>query len=67
MEQPDGSIAKGREKLVCMLKKYIYRLKQASRSQNLHFDPTIKDNGFIQDVDNPCVCKKTLWYTYLCG
>ena len=35
----------------------IYRLKQASRSWNLHFDETIKTYGFEQNVDEPCVYK----------
>ena len=33
-------------------------MKQASRSWNIHFDETIKEFGFIKNVDKPCVYKK---------
>ena len=38
MVQPEGFTAKGQEKKVCKLQKFIYELKQASRSWNLRFD-----------------------------
>ena len=31
---------------------------QAPRSWNIHFDETIKEFGFSQNVDEPCVYKK---------
>ena len=37
----------------------IYGLKQASRSWNIQFDETIKEFGFSQNLDEPCVYKKT--------
>ena len=33
-------------------------MKQASRSWNIHFDETIKEFGFSQNEDKPCVYKK---------
>ncbi len=39
-------------------KKSIYGLKQASRSWKIHFNEAIKDYGFIQNRDEPCVYKK---------
>ena len=34
-------------------------LKQASRSWNIRIDETTKDFGFSQNLDEPCVYKKT--------
>ena len=34
-------------------------MKQASRSWNIRFDETIKEFGFSQNLDKPCVYKKT--------
>ena len=58
MMQPDGSIAKGQEHMLCKLKKSIYGLKQASRSWNIRFDQAIKSFGFDQCPDESCVYKK---------
>ncbi|KAH9727196.1 hypothetical protein KPL70_008566 [Citrus sinensis] len=58
MQQPDGFIQKGQERMVCKLQKSIYGLKQASRSWNIRFDQAIKSFGFIQNIDEPCVYKK---------
>ena len=58
MSQPEGFVSKGRENQVCKLKKSIYGLKQASRSWNIRFDVTVKEFGFIKNVDEPCVYKK---------
>ena len=45
--------------MVYKLQKSIYGLKQASRSWNIHFDQAIKLFGFIQNLDEPCVYKKS--------
>ena len=58
MTQPEGFTSKDGNK-VCKLKRSIYGLKQASRSWNIHFDETIKEFGFSQNEDEPCVYKKT--------
>ena len=59
MSQPEGFVSKERENQVCKLKKSIYGLKQASRSWNIRFDVTVKEFGFIKNVDESCVYKKT--------
>ena len=59
MTQPVGFVSSGRPNQVCKLKKPIYGLKQASRSWNIRFDETIKGFGFVKNVDEPCVYKKT--------
>ena len=58
MKQPDGFTSKNGNK-VCKLQRSIYGLKQASRSWNIHFDETIKEFGFSQNKDEPCVYMKT--------
>ena len=59
MVQPEGFIAKGQEKKVCKLQKFIYGLKQASKSWNIRFDASVKSFEFIQCPDEPCVYKKS--------
>ena len=59
MSQPEGFESNERPNQVCKLKRSIYGLKQASRSWNIHFDETVKEFGFIKNVDEPCVYKKT--------
>ena len=39
-------------------KKFIYGLKQASRSWNIHFDEVVKGFGFIKNEEEACVYKK---------
>ena len=58
MIQPDGFIEKGQEHMLCKLKRYIYGLKQASRSWNTRFDQSIKSYGFYQCPDVSSVYKK---------
>ena len=57
MTQPEGFTSKDSNQ-VCKLQRSIYGLKQASRSWNIRFDETIKEFGFSQNVDEPCVYKK---------
>ena len=59
MSQPEGFIKQDQEQKVCKLKKSIYGLKQASRSWNIRFDTAIKSYGFEQNVDEPCVYKRS--------
>lgn len=59
MSQPEGFIEQDQEQKVCKLKKSIYGLKQASRSWNIRFDTAIKSYGFEQNVDEPCVYKRS--------
>ena len=44
--------------MVCKLLRSIYGLKRTSRRLNIHFDETLKEFGFIQNEDEPCVYKK---------
>ena len=46
MMQPEGFIAKNQEHMVCKFKRFIYGLKQVSRSWNIKFDQAIKSFGF---------------------
>lgn len=54
----DGFIANNQEDMVCKLQRSIYGLKQASQSWNIRFDEIIKQFGFQQNMDEPCVYKK---------
>ncbi|KAL8119964.1 hypothetical protein AgCh_017189 [Apium graveolens] len=58
MTQPQGFLSKGNEHLVCKLLRTIYGLRQTSRRWNIRFDETIKEFGFIKNIDEPCVYKK---------
>ena len=58
MIQPEDFIDPKFAKTVCKLLLSTYRLKQASRRMNIHFDETVKEFGFIQNEDEPCVYKK---------
>lgn len=46
MEQPEGFVEKGTENHVCLLKKAIYGLKQASRTWNIKIHNTLIELGF---------------------
>ena len=46
MEQPEGWVVPGKEDWVCLLKKAIYGLKQASRQWNAKIHKTLLDLGF---------------------
>ena len=58
MVQPEGFIEKCQEGKNYKLKRSIYGLKHASRSQNKHFDQAIKMYGFDKNIDGPCVYKR---------
>ena len=59
MSQPEGFISNRRPNQVCKFKKSIYGLKQASRSWNIYFDVTVREYGFIKNIDELCIYKKT--------
>ena len=50
MDQPDGFLIKGKENLVCKLRKSIYGLKQVSRQWYLKFNNTITSFHFIENT-----------------
>ncbi|KAJ9538361.1 hypothetical protein OSB04_031094 [Centaurea solstitialis] len=58
MQQPEGFVDPKNPDKVCKLLKFIYGLKQASRSWNLHFDVRIKEFGFTKSEFEPCVYTK---------
>ena len=60
MHQPKGCEAKGKEKMVCRLKKSLYGLKQAPGQWYLKFDRFMLDHGFTRCNSNHCVYTKQL-------
>ena len=58
MAQPEGFIKEGKEDMVCLLKKSIYGLKQASRQWYLKFHDTITSFGFKENIVDRCVYLK---------
>ncbi|GJU16475.1 retrotransposon protein, putative, ty1-copia subclass [Tanacetum coccineum] len=58
MVQPKGFVDPNHPKKVCKLKRFIYGLKQASKSWNKRFDEEIKRFGLAQNLDEPCVYQK---------
>ncbi|PIL23572.1 hypothetical protein GSI_14885 [Ganoderma sinense ZZ0214-1] len=48
MEQPEGWVVPGKEGYVCLLKKAIYGLKQASRQWNVKIHQSLLDLGFTR-------------------
>ena len=48
MEQPEGWVVKGKEDHVCLLKKAIYGLKQASRQWNIKIHDSLIQQGFVR-------------------
>ena len=55
MKQPEGSVEKGKEHLVCKLKKSLYGLKQSSRCWNQALHKHLCNVGFIQNSSDPCI------------
>ncbi|GJS07197.1 retrotransposon protein, putative, ty1-copia subclass, partial [Tanacetum coccineum] len=58
MVQPEGFVNPNHPRKVCKLQRFIYGLKQASRSWNKRFDEEIKKFGFDQNLDETCVYQK---------
>ena len=55
MQPPQGYEVKGKEKLVCRLKKSLYGLKQAPRQWYLKFDRFMAEQGYSSCNSNHCV------------
>ena len=55
MKQPEGFEIKGKEHLVCQLKKSIYGLKQSSRCWNEALDKHLKSMNFKQSANDPWI------------
>ena len=60
MHQPQGYGVKGKEKLVCKLKKILYGLKQAPMQQYLKFGRFMIEQGYSICHSNRCVYFKRL-------
>ncbi|KAL6326013.1 hypothetical protein AAG906_038505 [Vitis piasezkii] len=58
MEQPEGFTIKGKEHLVCRLKKSLYGLKQAPRQWYKKFDSFMVEHGYDRTISNHCVFVK---------
>lgn len=55
MEQPEGFEVKGKQNLVCKLKKSLYGLKQAPRQWYKKFDSFMVDHEYTRTVADQCV------------
>jgi hypothetical protein len=60
MQQPQGYEVKGKENLVCRLKKSLYGLKQAPRQWYLKFDRFMTEQGYSRCHSDHCVYFKRL-------
>ena len=58
MQQPEGFVEKGKEHLVCKLRRSIYGLKQSPRCWNSVLDSKLKSMGFEQTMGDPCIYVK---------
>ena len=58
MKQPHGFIVKGKNELVCKLKKSVYGLKKSPRMWYQKFDTYILGLGFVRGKDDHCVYSK---------
>ena len=58
MEQPEGYEVKGKEKLVCRLKKSLYGLKKAPRQWYLKFKKFMFEQGYNRCHSDHCVYLK---------
>ena len=67
MRQPEGFIAKGKEHLVCRLKKSIYGLKQSPRCWNSALDSQLKKMGFVEADSDPCIYRASAGEMFFIG
>jgi hypothetical protein len=60
MQQPQGYEVKGKDNLVCRLKKSLYGLKQAPRQWYLKFDRFMTEQGYSRCHSDHCVYLKKI-------
>ncbi|CAL1383495.1 unnamed protein product [Linum trigynum] len=58
MDQPEGFEVKGKEDLVCRLRKSLYGLKQAPKQWYKKFDSFMVKNGYARTTSDHCVFVK---------
>ena len=58
MQQPEGFVKRGKEHLVCRLKKSLYGLKQAPRQWYRKFDSFMTEQGYHKMQADHCVFVK---------
>ena len=58
MHQPEGFVEKGKENLVCRLRKSLYGLKKAPRQWYRKFESFMFDNGYHKTQADHCVFVK---------
>ena len=58
MHQPEGFVQKGKEHLVCKLRKSLYDLKQAPRQWYHIFDAFMLSQDFKRKIEDPCLYVK---------
>ena len=58
MQQSEGFAKKGKEHLVCRLKKSLYGLKQAPKQRYQKFDTFMQSQGFNRSTEDPCLYVK---------
>ena len=58
MEQPEGFIIKGKEHLVCQLKKNLYDLNEAPRQWYKKFDSFMVEHRYDRTTSDHCVFVK---------
>ena len=64
MEQPQGYVKKGKEHLVCRLKKSLYGLKQSARAWNVKINGMLLKLGFSRSKADQCLytkCSQNRW------
>jgi hypothetical protein len=55
MDQPEGFVAKGQERIVSKLVKSLYGLKQAPKQWHDKFDRSLTSVGFVTNEVDKCV------------
>ncbi|MCO5608030.1 hypothetical protein L7F22_062233 [Adiantum nelumboides] len=60
MEHPIGHVVKGKEHLVCKLKKCLYETKQAPREWYQKFDTFMRSQGYMRSETNHCLYTKKM-------